>query len=1039
MLLTGKYNFRNYTRWGKMDTSERTIANMLKDAGYKTACYGKWQFEGGDASVHAFGFDRYCIWSAFQQEGDPRYKSPHLYTNGAFIADEETHNKYSEDIFIDSVLNFLDSNKSTPFFVYYPMVLAHSPFSPTPDDSDFSTWSDSDVVNNVSDTSYYHSMIKYMDEKIGQIVNKVKTLGIENNTAIIYVGDNGTPGKVTEIVDDTVATGQKGKTNIYGTHVPLIVYWPGTVNAGVVNNNLVDFTDFLPTIAGIANNQLPTTYGPLDGVSFFPQLTGQTATPRDWIFFHYDPHPHDNRYRRWVQNATYKLYDTSFYKHKRTFYNIALDPRETNAIPDSTLTDDERSIQAQFIDVINSYRAQGTPLLSETDLSATTDSSSIATDTIYTNGGSTISSSGVVWSTDPNPTLLTGSYSSGTAGTGWYKSNMHGLSASTTYYVRSYAINFAGVGYGKQKIFRTHLGAPHAVASRAIDTSSFIAKWNNLSGATSYRLDVSTLQTFCTFKLLKLNEGFDSGITAPKGWKISSGIVASTKKFGLAAPSLQFRETGQQVTTKVLFGPAVKLSFWLQGSIGNPGNLLVEGFNGINWTTIDNLTNIKAQPAVVLYDSLSTPRLGSDFTQFRFTYTKTNGLLFFDDISINFNKITPSFLTGYEDLVVNDTAQSVTGLTRNANYYYRVRATNADGSSPNSNVISAKACNPPLITNVTSLNLLCSGDNGGSIQLSATGVAPLLYNWSGPDGFTSSNKDINNVAAGTYKIIVTSNDGCATDSSVVLTEPAALSATLSANPILCNGGTTSLIATATGGTGSYHYTLSDSANNLTGPQNDSQFVVSSGAYVVTVTDDNGCSFTTDTLQVTEPQALTASASADPIPCIGGTTILTVTAQGGTGNYHYTLSDSANNTTGPQDDNHFTVAAGSYTAMVTDDNGCLFTAESIQVNDGTNGCGGMVAVNGNQSKSGNITAKNNSELNASIYPNPSSTAFTLRIQSNENANVKITILDVYGREVYQAEGSGHDTFLFGAEFVPGTYLIKVMQGKNITTLKILKGT
>jgi len=54
-------------------------------------------------------------------------------------------------------------------------------------------------------------------------------------------------------------------------------------------------------------------------------------------------------------------------------------------------------------------------------------------------------------------------------------------------------------------------------------------------------------------------------------------------------------------------------------------------------------------------------------------------------------------------------------------------------------------------------------------------------------------------------------------------------------------------------------------------------------------------------------------------------------------------------------------------------------------------------------------------------------------------VKITVLDVYGREVYQAEGSGHDTFLFGAEFVPGTYLIKVMQGKNIKTLKILKGT
>ncbi|HYK47363.1 MAG TPA: T9SS type A sorting domain-containing protein, partial [Parafilimonas sp.] len=378
----------------------------------------------------------------------------------------------------------------------------------------------------------------------------------------------------------------------------------------------------------------------------------------------------------------------------------------------------------------------------------------------------------------------------------------------------------------------------------------------------------------------------------------------------------------------------------------------------------------------------------------------------------------------------------------------------------------------------------------------------------------SSINNISNLEAGTYKIILTAGNGCSTDSTVILTEPPTLLASANTDPILCSGGTTNLIATATGGTGNYHYALSNSANNVTGPQDDNQFVVSSGTYVlsvtddngcsfatdtiqideppaltatasadiiscnggtttltvtpqggtgnyhyalsdgtgaqvdnhftvaagnytVTVTDDNGCSFTTDTLRVTEPQALTASASANPILCIGGTTILTVTAQGGTGNYHYTLSDSANNTTGPQDDNHFTVTAGSYTATVTDDNGCLFTAESIKVNDGTNGCGGMVAVNSNQSRSGNITAKNNSGLNASIYPNPSSTAFTLRIQSNDNANVKITIVDVYGRKAYEAEGRGHDTFLFGAEFVPGTYLIKVMQGKNIKILKVIK--
>jgi len=860
---------------------------------------------------------------------------------------------------------------------------------------------------------------------------------------------------------------------------------------------------------------VPTTYGPLDGVSFSPRLTGQPGTPRNWIFCHYDPHPQRNKYRRWAQTATYKLYDTSSYNRQLLFYNISNDPRENKRLQDTALTADEVSIKEQLLSVINSYRAEGIPLLSGAQTSSITDSTALASATIDINGGSTVATSGVVWSTSPGAGVPADNYTSETAQIGAFKSYMKGLSPNTMYYMRPYAVNFAGIGYGKEKIFTTPLQPPHAITARGVNTTTFIAKWNSLTGAVSYRLDVSTLQAFGTLKKFTLTEGFDNGTTPPSGWKISSGIIASTKRFGVTAPSLQFKATGQQVVTRILIGPATKLSFWLRGSVPNAGGLLVQGFNGVIWRTIDSVINIPSNQGIIKsYDATSNPQLENDLTQFRFTYIIANGPVFFDDVSINYNKITPSFVNGDSDLIVNDTSRQVNGLTANKIYYYRVRAVNENGTSGNSNVISAKACNPPVITSVSTVNLNCAGSNSGMIQLSASGVAPLLYAWIGPGAFTSSINNISNLEAGTYKIIVTAGNGCSTDSTVILTEPPTLSVSANSDPILCSGGTTNLIATATGGTGNYHYTLSDSANNVTGPQDDNQFVVSSGSYVVTVTDDkgcsfttdtiqideppaltatasadiiscdagtttltvtpqggtgsyhytlsdgtgtqddnhftvpagnytvtviddNGCSFVTDTLQVAEPQALTASASADPILCIGGTTTLTVTAQGGTGNYHYTLSDSANNTTGPQDDNHFTIAAGSYTATVTDDNGCLFRAESIQVNDGANGCGEIVAVNGNQSKSGNIKAKNNSGLNASIYPNPSSTAFTLRIQSNDNANVKITILDVYGRKVYEAEGPGQNTFLFGAEFIPGTYLIKVMQQKNIKIIKLIK--
>jgi arylsulfatase A len=198
MLLTGKYNFRNYTHWGVMDRSQKTIGNMFKDAGYKTACFGKWQLSGGELSIHTFGFDSYCVFDATGYIGNDegstflgsRYKNPTIYVNGDYVDSSQTANKYGEDIFTDSVLNFITRNKSVPFFIYYPMVLGHPPFQPTPDDPVFDTWT------GQSDTSFYRSMIHYMDKKIGLILKKLKSLGIENKTVIIYVGDNGTPREI---------------------------------------------------------------------------------------------------------------------------------------------------------------------------------------------------------------------------------------------------------------------------------------------------------------------------------------------------------------------------------------------------------------------------------------------------------------------------------------------------------------------------------------------------------------------------------------------------------------------------------------------------------------------------------------------------------------------------------------------------------------------------------------------------------------------------------------------------------------------------
>ena len=132
--------------------------------------------------------------------------------------------------------------------------------------------------------------------------------------------------------------------------MPMVVWWPGKVAAGSVNNDLVDFTDFLPTFADIARVPKPTTYGPLDGVSFFPHMVGATGKARPWIFNHYHPmmknSPNINATSRWVQDSVYKLYDTTY-----KFYNIKLYPLEISPI--KTLTAEEKSIRRSLGNVFS--------------------------------------------------------------------------------------------------------------------------------------------------------------------------------------------------------------------------------------------------------------------------------------------------------------------------------------------------------------------------------------------------------------------------------------------------------------------------------------------------------------------------------------------------------------------------------------------------------------------------------------------------------------------------------------------------------------
>ncbi len=242
-------------------------------------------------------------------------------------------NEYGPDIFVNFVLDFIERKKDKPIFVYYPMVLVHDPFVPTPDSD---KWNDQETRYK-NDTSYFKDMVAYTDKIVGKITNKLKELDIEKNTLLIFTADNGTHPAIYSQLNNETIQGAKGNTIDAGVHVPLIVYWPSQIKEGLVFNELIEFSDFFPTFAEIVKTKVNS-----DGKSFYPLLTGQKYDPRESAFVHYDPRWGKNvsQFRnQFVRSLDYKLYQNG------NFFELKADRLEKNPLQTDSLQDNELIIR----------------------------------------------------------------------------------------------------------------------------------------------------------------------------------------------------------------------------------------------------------------------------------------------------------------------------------------------------------------------------------------------------------------------------------------------------------------------------------------------------------------------------------------------------------------------------------------------------------------------------------------------------------------------------------------------------------------------
>lgn len=323
-IMTGIYNVRNYVRFGLLDTSQTTFAHVLKEAGYATCVVGKWQLEGGLGGPGHFGFDEYCLWQLTRRPG--RYPNPGLEINGKQV--DYTEGEYGPDVVSDFACDFIRRNKDKPFLIYYPMILTHCPFEPTPDSPDWDPKSKGSKTYK-GDAKYFGDMVTYMDKIIGKLIDKLEELGLRENTLVLFTGDNGTDKPVTSMMGGREVVAGKGQTSDAGTRVPFIANWPGVIAEGKVCRDIVDFSDFLPTLCECAGVPVPPRLN-IDGRSFMPQLRGKKGDPREWIYCWYSRNG-GPKGREFARNQRYKLYRTG------EFYDIDNDVLENNALKQGKL------------------------------------------------------------------------------------------------------------------------------------------------------------------------------------------------------------------------------------------------------------------------------------------------------------------------------------------------------------------------------------------------------------------------------------------------------------------------------------------------------------------------------------------------------------------------------------------------------------------------------------------------------------------------------------------------------------------------------
>lgn len=290
-LLTGSYPKRVGLEKGVLfptskiglNPSEKTIAELLKEKDYATACIGKWHlgFQEKFLPINQ-GFDMFY---GIPFSNDMSKKEQDIYGNKNYkwrlplISQKDTieldpNQEYLTKNFTQKAVDFIKNNKHKPFFLYLAHPMPHIPLYA------------SEEFQNTSKSGKYGDTVEEIDWSVGEILKTLKKYKLDDNTLVVFTSDNG-PWKVFKTDGGSAGPlrGGKGTTWEGGVRVPCIVWWPGKIPAGTFQTKVITNMDLLPTIAQFCGVSL--SENTIDGLDVSNTLLGmpQKATSKPFLYY----------------------------------------------------------------------------------------------------------------------------------------------------------------------------------------------------------------------------------------------------------------------------------------------------------------------------------------------------------------------------------------------------------------------------------------------------------------------------------------------------------------------------------------------------------------------------------------------------------------------------------------------------------------------------------------------------------------------------------------------------------------------------------